>query len=127
MTNHPRVEQISHPHWPRYRIVLGDAAWTGKGWGDKSLAAIWASMPLVVKELQEVTRTMNGDHPEMTLTTTIAVTIRAGEDFRLDELAAYLAENTHVHFNQDPPPLLDSAVIDIQIDWAKLHDREEEP
>lgn len=80
-------------------------------------------MPLVVAELQGVTRQMNGDHPEMTLYTTVAVTIRAGEDFRPDELAAYLAENTCVQFNQEPPPLVDSAVIDIQIDWSKLKER----
>lgn len=122
----PRGEQIGPPTWPRYRIILGDAVWTGKGWdSDRSLAAVWASMRLVTAELQSVTESMYGEHPEMTLFTTIAVTIRAGADFRLDELAEYLAQNTHVHFNMDPPPLLDSAIMDIQIDWSKLHERDD--
>jgi hypothetical protein len=120
MDEQPKIQQVGTLNWPRYRIVLGQCAWTGKGWDSNDAnALLFASMKDVVKRWQEVMHLHFGHLRQLKLTTTVTVTVRVGDGFRRGDLAEYLNENAYVQLDQRPI-LLDAAILDFDVDWPGL-------
>lgn len=120
MEQQPQIELIGNAEWPRYRIILGDAVWTGAGWdADPARAVIFASMQFAVPAWRDVMARHFSHLKELRLRTELTVTIRVSDGWKLDELAEYLAENACVHLDQ-APILVDAAILNFDVAWKHL-------